>query len=117
MVEGELGLWEQVVPSVRWEGDMGSREDGDKAVFGGTNCSFRRERAMVVGRNLLKGDGDRAKERGEVRQSLVVEEKMGQRVRKGAKKGDNRPKGRHLGRGSWGHHGVKVDVPMMQDDE
>jgi hypothetical protein len=29
----------------------------------------------------LKGDGDRAKERGEVGRSLVVEEKMGQRVR------------------------------------
>jgi hypothetical protein len=41
VVEGELGLWEQVVPSVRREGDMGGREDGDKVVFGGTNCSFR----------------------------------------------------------------------------
>jgi hypothetical protein len=79
--------------------------------------SFRRERAMVVGRDVLKTDGDRAKERGEVRRSLVVEEKMGERVRKGAKKGDDRLKGRHVGRGSEGHHGVQVDVPMMQDDE
>ncbi len=71
----------------------------------------------MVGRDVLKGDGDRAKEKGGVRRSLVVEEKMGQRVRKGAKKGDNRLKGRHVGRGSAGHHGVKVDVPMMQDDE
>ncbi len=96
---------------------VGGREDGDKVVFGGRNCSFRRERAMVVGRNVLKGDGDRANERSEVRRSLVVEEKMGQRVRKGAKKGDNGLKGRHVGRGSAGHHGVKVNVPMMQDDE
>ncbi len=34
----------------------------------------------------MEGDGDRAKERCEVRQSLVVEDKMGQRVRKRAKK-------------------------------
>jgi hypothetical protein len=40
VVEGELGLWEQVVPAVRREGDVGGREDGDKVVFGGTNCSF-----------------------------------------------------------------------------
>ncbi len=90
MVKGELGLREQVAPSVRREDDVGGREDGDKVVFGDTNCSF---------------DGDRAKERGEARRSLVVEEKMGQRVRKRAKKGDNRLEGRHVGRGSAGHHG------------
>ncbi len=65
----------------------------------------------------MKSDGYRAKERGEVRRSLAVEEKMGQRVRKGAKKRNNRLKGRHVGRGSAGHHGVQVDLPMMQDDE
>ena len=117
VVKGELGLWEQVVPAVRREGDVGGREDGDKVVFGGTNCSFRRVRAMVKGRDVLEGDGDRAKERCEVRRSLVVEDKMGQRVRKRAKKGDNRLEGRYVGRGSAGHHGVQVDVPMMQDDE
>ena len=72
VVKDDLDLWEQVVPSVRREGDMGSREDGDTVVFGGTNRSFRRDRAMVVGRDVLKSDGDRAKERGEIRQSLVV---------------------------------------------
>jgi hypothetical protein len=49
---------------------------------------------MVVGKDVLKSDGDRAKERGEVRRSLVVEEKMGQRVRKRAKKRNSRFKGR-----------------------
>jgi hypothetical protein len=40
VVKGELGLWEQVfVPAVGREGDVGGREDGDKMVFGGTNCS------------------------------------------------------------------------------
>ncbi len=33
------------------------------------------------------------------------------------KEGDNRLEGRHIGRGGAEHHGVKVDVPMMQDDE
>ena len=33
--EGELGLWEQVVPAVRREGDVGGREDGDKMVLDG----------------------------------------------------------------------------------
>ncbi len=71
------------MPAVRREGDVGGRQDGDKVVFGGTNCSFRRVRAMVKGRDVLEvegdGDGDGAKERCEVRRSLVVEEKMGQR--------------------------------------
>jgi hypothetical protein len=65
----------------------------------------------------LKGDGDRAKDEVSFRRSLVVEEKMGHRVRKRAKKGDHILEGRHVGRGSAGHHGVQVDVPMMQDDE
>ena len=77
MVEGKLGLWEQVVPPVRREGDVGSREDGDEMVFGGTYGTFRREGAMVVGRDVLKGDGGRAEEGGKVRRSLVVEEKVG----------------------------------------
>jgi hypothetical protein len=29
MVKGKLGLWEQVVPVVRKEGDVGGSEDGD----------------------------------------------------------------------------------------
>ena len=117
MVEGKLGLWEQVVPPVRREGDVGGREDGDEMVFGGTYGTFRREGAMVVGRDVLKGDGGRAEERGKVRRSLVVEEKVGERVRERVKEGDNRLEGRHIGRGGAGHHGVKVDIPMMQDYE
>jgi hypothetical protein len=46
MIQGELSLGEQVVPAVRREGDVGGREDCDKMIFGGTSCSFRRERAM-----------------------------------------------------------------------
>ncbi len=67
VVKGELGLWEQVVPAVRREGDVGGREDGDEMVFGGTNCSFRRVGAMVKGRDVLEGEVDREEERSEVR--------------------------------------------------
>ncbi len=49
VVKGDLSLLEQVVPAVRREGDVVGREDGDKMVFGGTNCSFRRVGAMVKG--------------------------------------------------------------------
>ena len=42
MVEGELGLWEQVVPAVRGESDVGGREDSNDVVLGGTYCTFHR---------------------------------------------------------------------------
>ena len=41
MVEGKLGLWEQVVPAVRGESDVGGREDSNDVVLGGTYCTFR----------------------------------------------------------------------------
>ena len=93
MVEGKLGLGEQVVPTVRRECDVRGREDRDEMVFGGTYSTFRREGAMVVGRNVLIGDGGRAEVRGKVRRSFVVEEKVGERVREREKKGDNRLEG------------------------
>ena len=105
------------MPTVRREGDVGGREDGDEMVFGGTYGTFRREGAMVVGRDVLKGDGGRAEERRKVRRSLVVEEKVGERVRERVKEGDNRLEGRDIGRGGAGHHGVQEDVAMVQDNE
>ena len=47
MVKGELGLWEQVVPAVRGERDVGGRKDSNYVVFGGTYCTFRWVGAMV----------------------------------------------------------------------
>ncbi len=70
-----FGLWEQVVPAFGREGDVGGREDGDKMVFGGTNCSFRRVGAMVKGRDVLTDEVDREEERGEVRRGFGVKEK------------------------------------------
>jgi len=117
VVKGELGLWEQVVPAVREESDVGGRKDGNDMVLGGTYSTFRRVRPMVEGRDILVGEVDGDEERSQVRRSLVVEEKVGERVRAREKEGDNRLEGRHVGRGSAGHHGVQVDVSMTQDDE
>ncbi len=37
VIEGELGLGDQVGPAVRVKCDVGGRKDGDDVVFGGTN--------------------------------------------------------------------------------
>ena len=55
VVKGELGLWEQVVPAVRGESDVGGSEDSNYVVLGGTYSTFRRVRAMVEGRDILEG--------------------------------------------------------------
>ncbi len=56
-VERELGLGnKEVRPAVGRKGDVDSRHDRDNVIFGGTNRSFRRERAMVLGRDVLVGD-------------------------------------------------------------
>ncbi len=48
-VERELGLGKEVGPAVGRKRDVDSRHDRDYVVFGGTNRSFRWERAMVLG--------------------------------------------------------------------
>ena len=49
-------------------------------VLGGTNGSFRREGAMIGGRDVLVDDVGRVEEGGEVRGSLVVEREVSDRV-------------------------------------
>ena len=117
MVKGELGLWDQVVPAVRGESDVGGREDGDDMVLGGTYSTFRRVRAMVEGRDILVGDADGDEERSQVRRSLVVKKDVGERVRERAEERDNRLEGGDVGGGGAGLHRVQVNVPVMQDHE
>ena len=59
---------------------MARRQDGDKVVLGGTNGSFRREGAVIGGRDVLVDDVGRVEEGGEVRGSLVVEREVSDRV-------------------------------------
>ena len=116
-VKGELGLWDQVVPAVRGESDVGGREDGNDMVLGGTYSTFRRVRAMVEGRDILVGDVDGDEERSQVRRSLVVKMDVGERVRERAEERDNRLEGGDVGGGGAGLHRVQVNVPVMQDHE
>ena len=62
------------MPTVRREGDVGGREDGDEMVFGGTYGTFRREGAMVVGRDVLERKGDRGEVSGEFGRRFIVKE-------------------------------------------
>ena len=76
-VKGELGLWDQVVPAVRGESDVGGREDGDDMILGGAYGTFRRVRAMVERRDILVGEVDGDEESSQVRRSLVVKKNVG----------------------------------------
>ena len=110
-------MWDQVVPSVRGESDVGGREDGDDMVPGGTYSTFRRVRPMVEGRDILVGEVDGDEERSQVRRSFVVKMDVGERVRERAEERDNRLEGGDVGGGGAGLHRVQVNVPVMQDNE
>ena len=92
---------------------MAGRDDGDDVVFGGSDRPFRRERTMVLGGGVLKGEGDRDKIGGEVRGGLVIEEKMRDRVRERGEKRNDRHVGRNVRRGSAVLEGDEVDVPEV----
>ncbi len=79
VIESKLGLGKEIGPAIGGEGDVTRRHDGNKMVFGGTHCSLRREEAMVVGRDILKGDVGRIEEGGEIRGGLVIEKKVRER--------------------------------------
>ena len=55
---------------------MAGRHDSDKVVLGGSDCPFRRESTMVVGRDVLERKGDRGKVSGEVGRRFVIKEEM-----------------------------------------
>ena len=92
---------------------MAGRDDGDDVIFCGSDSPFRRERPMVLGGGVLKGEGDRDKIGGEVRGGLVIEEKMRDRVRERGEKGNDRLVGRNVRRGSAVFEGDEVDVPEV----
>ncbi len=69
---------------------MAGRDDGNDVVFGGSDRPFRRERTMVLGGGILKGEADIDKIGGEVGGGLVVEEEMRDRMREGEEKGNDR---------------------------
>ena len=65
---------------------MAGRHDSDKMVLGGSDCPFRRESTMVVGRDVLEGKRDRGKVSGEVGRGFVIKEEMRERKEREEKK-------------------------------
>ena len=62
MVECKFRLRQQVRPAIRGERDVSRRQDRNKVVLGCANGALRRKRAVVMGGNVLIGDGDRDEE-------------------------------------------------------
>ena len=89
-------MGEEVRPAIGRESGMAGRHDSDKMVLGGSDCPFRRESTMVVGRDVLEGKRDRGKVSGEVGRGFVIKEEMRERVREGGEKGDDRFEARNI---------------------
>jgi hypothetical protein len=69
--------------------DVDSRHNRDNEILGGTNRSFRRERAMVLGRDVLVGDVMLEEEGSEVGRGFVIEREVRERVGEKVEKGDD----------------------------
>ena len=67
-------MGEKVGPAIGRESGMAGRHDSDKMVLGGSDCPFRRESTMVVGRDVLERKGDRGKVSGEFGRRFIVKE-------------------------------------------
>ena len=72
VVKGEFDVGKEVRPAVRGERDMAGGEDGDNMVFGGAYCTLRREGTVIVGGDILIGDGGSDKKGGKVNRGFVI---------------------------------------------
>ena len=96
---------------------MNSRHDGDDVVFGGMNRSFRRERAMVLGRDVFVGDVVLVEEGSEVGRGFVIEREVRERVGEGVKERDDVTVGGDVRDRRAVFYWGEVDIPVMQDNE
>ena len=85
-------------------------------VFGGAYSTLRWEGAVVVGGDILIGNDGDYKESCKVGRGLIVEEKVGERVRKSLKKGYNGGEGRDVGGGGSRTKGCGVDIATVRYD-
>ena len=85
-------------------------------VFGGAYSTLRREGAVVVGGDILIGNEGGDKTIGKVGRGLIVEEKVGERVRKSLKKGYNGGEGSDVGGGGSRTKRGEVDISTVRDD-
>ena len=85
-------------------------------VFGGAYSTLRREGAVVVGGDILIGNDGGDKESGKVGRGLIVEEEVGERVRKSLKKRYNGGEGSDVGGGGSRTKRGEVDISTVRDD-
>ena len=71
---------------------------------------------MVVGGNILMGNDGGDKESGKVGRCFIVEEEVGERVRKSFKEGDNGGEGSDVGGGGSRAKRGEVNVSTVRDD-
>ena len=71
---------------------------------------------MVVGGNILMGNDGGDKESGKVGRCFIVEEEVGERVRKSFKEGDNGGEGSDVGGGGSRTKRGEVNVSTVRDD-
>ncbi len=85
-------------------------------VFGGAYSTLRREGAVVVRGDILIDNEGGDKESCKVGRGLIIEKKVGERVRKSLKKGYNGGEGRDVGGGGSRTKGGEVDISTVRDD-
>ena len=71
---------------------------------------------MVVEGNILMGNDGGDKESGKVGRCFIVEEEVGERVRKSFKEGDNGGEGSDIGGGGSRTKRGEVNVSTVRDD-
>jgi hypothetical protein len=71
---------------------------------------------VVVGGNILMGNDGGDKESGKVGRCFIVEEEVGERVRKSFKEGDNGGEGSNIGGGGSRTKRGEVNVSTVRDD-
>ena len=73
MVQGQLGLREQVGPAIGRESDVTGRESCDEVVFGSADSPLCRKGAVVLRGGELEREEDRAKKGSELGRGFVVD--------------------------------------------
>ena len=71
---------------------------------------------MVVGGNIFMGNDGGDKESGKVGRCFIVEEEVGERVRKSFKEGDNGGEGSDVGGGGSRTKRGEVNISTVRDD-
>jgi hypothetical protein len=119
VVEGEFGDGQEKVPAIGRERDVGSGENREEVVLGGSHRSLGFVGPVVLGGNVLEldGRGRLTEEVSEVLGPFVVQDQVPEGVREGSEERRSRFEGRDIGRCGAGLHGDEMNVVEMDNDE